>query len=335
MKVQINSVVTGITNGSNSQVSNYGCKLGDTVTLLKYDSTDETWKVSKTGDEYDAFWMKRSHLKAITEFQFKTGDRVTISKAQGSPIRVPATGTIYILGNSTGKAYGVTIDKEYLTRGSSQNWSYDHECIKPLESQPEPKKTQPEYKVGDKVVIVKNTTAGHEVGTQCTITHLPNGRTSYGLVDSYGSTMSHPDYNFTLIETPKTEIVNKTVHQQMLEILDLKPGDKVKVLRKAEHRELGWDNSWVSPMTSCIGKIFEVSRVAGSVGVGLVGESAHFPAHVLELVSRKPEEAIVKISDKYNAQITKDSIVVGCQTISQALMQKLVDNAREVGMKIK
>ena len=36
---------------------------------------------------------------------------------------------------------------------------------------------------------------------------------------------------------------------------EFKVGAKVRILRKAESREDGWENSWVSPMNAAIGQI--------------------------------------------------------------------------------
>ena len=339
MKVQINSQVTGINNFSNPHVSNFGCALGDIVYLLKYDSKDETWLVSKTGEERDAFWMKRANLKPLDKdveiSTFKIGDRVTILKEQSSPIRVPAKGTVIRVGDpNTGEGYGVTIDKEFLTKSHSANWLYDAVNMRAA------KKVPQEYKVGDKVVIVKNTTSGHKVGTECTIAEMPNGVLSYKLVNSTGTGMRHPASNFTLIKTTKTEVMSKTqnVQEAFAAHLNLKVGDKVKVLRKAESRELGWTDGWLPTMNASVGQTFEVIRMGDlhSLGVTLNDRGNYaYPYHVLEVVSRKVDKKTIAISSKYSAVISADQIEVGCQTIDQALMQKLVDGAREMGMKIK
>lgn len=337
MKVQINSEVTGINNLSNPHVSNFGCAFGDIVYLLKYDSKDETWQVSKTGYHLDPFWMKRANLKPLDSISaFKIGDRVTILKEQCSPIRVPAKGTITSMpiSSKTESVYSVEIDEEFLLMGTHREWSYDAVNMRAA------KEVKLGYKVGDKVVIVKNTASGHKVGTECTIAEILTEVLSYRLVNSTGTTMRHPASDFTLIKTTKTEVMNKTqnVQEAFAAHLNLKVGDKVKVLRKAESRELGWIDSWVPSMDRAVGQTLEVIniRVGSAAGVTLNYLSNYaYPYHILEVVSRKVDKKTIAISSKYSAVISSDQIEVGCQTIDQALMQKLVDGAREMGMKIK
>lgn len=64
-----------------------------------------------------------------------------------------------------------------------------------------------------------------------------------------------------------------------------KVGDRVKVV-KAVYKECGWENTWVKPMHSYIGKIFMVERVDSKKGVFLGGEWS-FPPSSLELVENK------------------------------------------------
>ena len=153
--------------------------------------------------------------------EYKVGDRVTILCDRKSPIRVPATGTITAspISSKTDSVYSVEIDEEFLLRGTHGEWSYEKKDISLL------KESEQEYKVGDKVVIVKNTTGGHKVGTECTIAEMPDEHiSSYRLANSSGTSLRHPASNFTLIKTTKTEVMNKTVEK-------FKVGDQVRVVK--------------------------------------------------------------------------------------------------------
>jgi len=77
---------------------------------------------------------------------------------------------------------------------------------------------------------------------------------------------------------------------QWVEQNDIKPGDKVKVLRKAERHEDGWKNSWVFRMDGIVGKIMKVEQGAGHSGILLydAGLMAACPFFVLEKVTEEP-----------------------------------------------
>lgn len=59
---------------------------------------------------------------------------------------------------------------------------------------------------------------------------------------------------------------------------------KVRVVRKAESGELGWDNSWVHEMDASIGNTYTVMRDFGRRGISLSASGYSFPPFVLEIV---------------------------------------------------
>lgn len=83
-----------------------------------------------------------------------------------------------------------------------------------------------------------------------------------------------------------------------LKATEVKKGSWVKVLRKAESRESGWEGLWYPPgMDACIGKMYQVVGVHATCGLQLaVGEDMKdiwsFPFFIL-----KPAEA--PKSEKY------------------------------------
>lgn len=80
---------------------------------------------------------------------------------------------------------------------------------------------------------------------------------------------------------------------------EFKVGDKVRILRKAESREDGWENSWVSPMNAAIGQIgivVSLSRLRYDVSVMVQGRTFGYPSFVLELVQPITKE--FKVGDR-------------------------------------
>ena len=85
-------------------------------------------------------------------------------------------------------------------------------------------------------------------------------------------------------------------NQEALERLDLKVGDRVKVLRKAKSKERDWLPCWGTKMDDYVGKVFKVVEISqGDLGVRLLGpkisadeyDKPYFPAFVLEKVEKE------------------------------------------------
>lgn len=72
---------------------------------------------------------------------------------------------------------------------------------------------------------------------------------------------------------------------------NVKVGDKVRVVRKAQSREDGWGNAWVEDMDDWVGKVFKVDRIYSDDGIRLVDSHSWwvFPYFVLEKVELEYE----------------------------------------------
>ena len=76
-----------------------------------------------------------------------------------------------------------------------------------------------------------------------------------------------------------------TKHQEALDRLKLRPGDRVKVLRESENHADGWDNDWVSSMDRSVGGVFTVKAIGTSSGVPL-DDNFRYPATCLARVNQ-------------------------------------------------
>lgn len=78
---------------------------------------------------------------------------------------------------------------------------------------------------------------------------------------------------------------------------NIKVGDKVKVIRKCESGENGWDDTWLRIMDIAVGKVLKIIGEPRTVGILLEVEGfsrgAYFPYFVLE----KVEEPEFKVGD--------------------------------------
>lgn len=130
-----------------------------------------------------------------------------------------------------------------------------------------------------------------------------------------------------------------TIQEQILESLDLKVGDIVKVTHAVPDYHLGWGAIWnAERMDRVVGKEGVVKAVSGDKGVRIdfASEGINgfiFPAQTIEFVKRGPEYKEMKISKDYDAKVYKDKIVVGCQTISITDFKKLQKLVNEMTKK--
>ena len=81
----------------------------------------------------------------------------------------------------------------------------------------------------------------------------------------------------------------------------IKVGDTVKVLRKANSHEMGWNNKWTVEMDEFVGMTFIVEDLRAADGIGLMQGNCgpyNFPFFVLEKVGSKiPNTKIITIDD--------------------------------------
>ena len=68
-------------------------------------------------------------------------------------------------------------------------------------------------------------------------------------------------------------------------------GDTVRVLRKAQDKEMGWGTVWASPMDKSIGQTLIVGSIYGRRGFGCIPDGYVFPFFVLELIRKAEPES--------------------------------------------
>ena len=113
-----------------------------------------------------------------------------------------------------------------------------------------------------------------------------------------------------IINELKNSIYTKYMEAQnkFIKITNLKVGDRVKVLRKANNYELGWCNTWNLNMDKYIGKIYIIKEFFDNSGIVLGDEYFHFPFFVLE----KVEEPKYQFKDKDVVLVRNDDNEYWC-----------------------
>lgn len=162
---------------------------------------------------------------------------------------------------------------------------------------PEKKKSAPEFKVGDKVRIVKEwegwgSYSKPTVGKTGIIRTI--GSTSYGVyIPSDGYWWMYSPDALELVEEAEEKKSYEERQEEWIEANGIEIGDKVRVLRKAESHEDGWDNVWADSMSQSIGETLVVDSINGDRGIALDGLALEwecsFPYFVLEKVEDQPE----------------------------------------------
>ena len=96
---------------------------------------------------------------------------------------------------------------------------------------------------------------------------------------------------------------------------NIKEGDKVKILRKAESHEDGWDDIWVGDEVGKIGVIDVI--YPDNIRVKTNTESHWYPYFVLEKVEDEPEYIPYDLSDAEHRELLRDEWVVSKKTGSE------------------
>jgi hypothetical protein len=151
MTVIINSDKTGC--GRTELVASHGYKKGDKVTLDKYDSADETWRVKKK--DTSTIWIKRKNLAPISKPSiWKIGDQFTVPSAREAIVYTIKENISYFTKvdicwkRSDGTAHSLSYFKsgvDSLFEGGS--WK----LVPPT---PVVNTPPPPFKIGDKVVLI-------------------------------------------------------------------------------------------------------------------------------------------------------------------------------------
>jgi hypothetical protein len=91
-----------------------------------------------------------------------------------------------------------------------------------------------------------------------------------------------------------TEVKYVAAQKAWLAMTELNEGDKVRVMRAAETKELGWQDVWTSSMAAAVGKEYVVTRIYGRRGLQLnYNNGTFFPFFVLDPVRKHPESSLV------------------------------------------
>lgn len=125
------------------------------------------------------------------------------------------------------------------------------------------------------------------------------------------------------------EPAQKSIHDQILETLNLKQGDKIKITHKVPSMDLGWICSWPDSMDRFVSadEVYTVSFIEFGNGIQIKEDPAgySFPAQCVQLVERKKAFTSIPISDSYTAKVYEgNKVVVGCQTVNKTRFDQIV-----------
>lgn len=140
-------------------------------------------------------------------------------------------------------------------------------------------------------------------------------------------------YNLCKIEEPTMDL--KAAYLAMQKASGIKPGDTVRVMRKAESYEMGWGQPWARSMDIFVGKEYKVFALSKFEDFGFVldGVSGYlFPFFVLEVVKKAKspfEWIIISLNSFHLAIVKEDKVSVGCQNFSFDKIKELYEAVRQ------
>jgi hypothetical protein len=100
----------------------------------------------------------------------------------------------------------------------------------------------------------------------------------------------------------------------------LKVGDSVRVVRKAEDREMGWGDIWSGHMDDCVDRTYKIIGDATSYGWELDNKWT-FPTFVLQKVDSTPAPQPAPATEEI--VINKDSVIVNGKVLTKKEIGKL------------
>lgn len=64
-------------------------------------------------------------------------------------------------------------------------------------------------------------------------------------------------------------------------------GMRVKLIRRADNSEKGWNNHWISEMDKYIGSIYTITRIDKDKGVSFKEAGCRYPAFCLQIIEQE------------------------------------------------
>lgn len=183
------------------------------------------------------------------------------------------------------------------------------------------------FEIGDKVLIARNGQYQHGwvtpmdkyVGETGTIKSTLD-RDGRCIVDTTGDSWW---YHSSVLELASKKMTARELYVKLQDEAGFEVGDTVKITDKARGGQFGWANSWNAPhMDITVGKEYVVESICAT-GISLSAGYC-YPFFVLEKVD-KPLFYRVTLTEDYNAEVYKDKIIVGCQTIPTDKLKELTE----------
>lgn len=244
----------------------------------------------------------------VHDGKFQFGERVVRARRDnGAAARVGQEATVIQAGSIRVVYPGSQHFNE--SRGRyGEGWDYVNVDCVPIDSKHE--ETKHMFKPGDRVVRINCSNGGcAQVGQEADVVYYDSSKSMVYVTYPGFSNDKHGGegwvaYNTKLIATSSGNTTEHTTTSKEHNPT-FKPGDRVRVMRKAKSFENGWKNSWVSSMNDAVGKEFEVVRTSTG-GVYFKTRSEGFPPFVLELVTAETthnpettkEPVMLKIEDR-------------------------------------
>ena len=118
--------------------------------------------------------------------------------------------------------------------------------------------------------------------------------------------------------------MKKEQYAQMQKLAGFKVGDKVEVVSKCPDYHMGWGTEWHENMK--IGQRFTIHRIHDYWGIISEKLDFYYPFFVL----RKLDEIKIGLNSDYEAIVTENEVIVGCQKFTHDKILEVAEAIKKI-----
>lgn len=144
-----------------------------------------------------------------------------------------------------------------------------------------------------------------------------------------------PFFVLEVVKSALSTIATSDDYLAFHEASGLKVGDKVKITRKSDDYEMGWDNTWSNNMDNCVGDVGEIicdEYISGWL-ISVCGITRDYPTFVLQKIDEPTKKEVVAKLTTNKIVVKENSVVINGNELTKeqvgALYYKLVRKGKK------
>lgn len=159
----------------------------------------------------------------------------------------------------------------------------------------------------------------------------------YYEIENEDDTWYVPFFVLEVVKSASSNIATSDDYLAFHEASGLKVGDKVKITRKSDDYEMGWDNTWTNNMDSCVGDVGEIicdEYISGWL-ISVCGITRSYPTFVLQKIDEPTKKEVVAKPTTNKIVVKESSVVINGNELTKeqigALYYKLFRKGKKKG----